>query len=185
MKSVYILLSRTNTYFARLIHRVTGDSYTHSAIGLDGSFNCFYSFARRYVNFPFLAGFMIEDVNTGVYAKHKNSPCILVKLDITDEVYEEISQLIASYIKNRRYYHYNFLGLFYYIMKKPCRRERHYVCSQFVAHILDDSKAAKLPKDPSLMKPVDFLKLPITTVYTGPLKGCVPPIINTACLAKA
>ena len=34
-KSVYILLTRSGTWFSRLIHLATDDSYTHASIGLD------------------------------------------------------------------------------------------------------------------------------------------------------
>ena len=34
--SIYILLTRSGTWFSRLIHLVTSDCYTHASIGLDG-----------------------------------------------------------------------------------------------------------------------------------------------------
>ena len=39
-KSVYILLTRSGTWFSRLIHLATDDSYTHASIGLDGPALC-------------------------------------------------------------------------------------------------------------------------------------------------
>ena len=35
-RSIYILLTRSGTWFSRLIHLVTSDCYTHASIGLDG-----------------------------------------------------------------------------------------------------------------------------------------------------
>ena len=49
--SIYILLTRSGTWFSRLIHLVTSDCYTHASIGLDGPSGPFYSFARRYEHF--------------------------------------------------------------------------------------------------------------------------------------
>ena len=45
-KTVYILLTRSGTWFSRLIHLATDDRYTHASIGLDGPTGPFYSFAR-------------------------------------------------------------------------------------------------------------------------------------------
>lgn len=44
-KTVYILLTRSGTWFSRLIHLATDDCYTHASIGLDGPAGPFYSFA--------------------------------------------------------------------------------------------------------------------------------------------
>lgn len=35
MKTIYVLLSRTGTAYSRLIHRATGDVFTHAALALD------------------------------------------------------------------------------------------------------------------------------------------------------
>lgn len=58
--SIYILLTRSGTWFSRLIHLVTSDCYTHASIGLDGPSGPFYSFARRYEHFALPAGLVEE-----------------------------------------------------------------------------------------------------------------------------
>ena len=35
-RTIYILLTRSGTWFSRLIHFATRDNYTHASIGLDG-----------------------------------------------------------------------------------------------------------------------------------------------------
>lgn len=50
-RTIYILLTRSGTWFSRLIHLATADSYTHASIGLDGPIGPFYSFARKYSHF--------------------------------------------------------------------------------------------------------------------------------------
>ena len=37
-RTIYILLTRSGTWFSRLIHLATADSYTHASIGLDGPY---------------------------------------------------------------------------------------------------------------------------------------------------
>ena len=59
-KTVYILLTRSETWFSRLIHLATDDRYTHASIGLDGPFGRFYSFARKQERFALPAGLETE-----------------------------------------------------------------------------------------------------------------------------
>ena len=50
-RAIHILLTRSGTWFSRLIHLATQDDYTHASIGLDGPAGPFYSFARKYEHF--------------------------------------------------------------------------------------------------------------------------------------
>ena len=61
-KTVYILLTRSGTWFSRLIRFATDDCYTHASIGLDGPDGPFYSFGRRYERFALPAGLVEESV---------------------------------------------------------------------------------------------------------------------------
>ena len=56
-RSVYILLTRSDTYFSRLIHLLTAEDYTHVSICLDADLQHFYSFGRKSDIFMFPAGF--------------------------------------------------------------------------------------------------------------------------------
>ena len=58
-RTIYILLTRSGTWFSRLIHFATRDDYTHASIGLDGPNGPFYSFARKYARFALPAGLVI------------------------------------------------------------------------------------------------------------------------------
>ena len=57
-RRIYILLTRSGTWFSHLIYFATRDSYTHASIGLDGPSGPFYSFARKYRHFALPAGLM-------------------------------------------------------------------------------------------------------------------------------
>ena len=63
--TVYILLTRSNTWFSRLIHFATQDDYTHASIGLAGPEGPFYSFARKYPHFALPAGLVEEHFSGG------------------------------------------------------------------------------------------------------------------------
>ena len=47
MRYLYVMVSRTDTGFARLIRRFTGCYYNHAAISFDCDLRQLYSFARR------------------------------------------------------------------------------------------------------------------------------------------
>lgn len=61
-RAIHILLTRSGTWFSRLIHLATQDDYTHASIGLDGPAGPFYSFARKYEHFALPAGLVEEQV---------------------------------------------------------------------------------------------------------------------------
>ena len=61
-QTVYTLLTRSGTWFSRLIHLATQDRYTHASIGLDSPQGPFYSFTRKYEHFALLAGLVEEQV---------------------------------------------------------------------------------------------------------------------------
>ena len=174
MKSVYILLCRTNTIFSGLIHMATGNKYTHAALSLDREMTRLYSFGRQNLYFPMIAGFVPEDIKMGVYRKNGGAPCAVYELRVSDKVYDTIESRINWFIAHKDYYRYNFLGILFYMLDIPFYRRKHYMCSQFVAEVLGSAGALKCPKEQSLMKPVDFEGLKeLNLVYCGDLRGCV------------
>lgn len=168
MKSVYILLTKTKTLFARCIQKVTGDAYTHASIALDLELNRLYSFGRKYYYMPFMAGFIKENIHTGVFGRNRNAPCLVLELTVTDEVYNRIEKRMYDMLEHYHHYHYNLLGLLTCSLGIPHRRERHFLCSQFVADVLSKAGALDLPQDISLIRPVDFMRMErLQAIYRG------------------
>mgnify|MGYP002923021316 FL=1 len=150
--SIYILLTRSGTWFSRLIHLVTSDCYTHASIGLDGPSGPFYSFARRYEHFALPAGLVEE--RPGV--RNRQIPCCLYELKVSDPVYRRLRRQLSGMYRQRERYHYNLLGALSCYFNHPLRRKNHYFCSQFVAELLSASGAVPLRKAPSLYLPNHF-----------------------------
>ena len=69
MKSIFILLTKSDTYVSRIIRLVTADTYTHASISFDESLQPLYSFSRKYVNKPLPAGLQTESLTTGFFEK--------------------------------------------------------------------------------------------------------------------
>ena len=156
---------------ARIIRRIIGDTYSHASLALDKDLNELYSFARRNLRFPMIAGFIHENINTGIFAQNEDAQCILYELEIDDEIYESIKSQIKDMINHYDTYKYNFIGLVLNNFGIPIERRYHFVCSQFVAYMLGTNGALKFPKEINLIRPADFCELPeLNEVYKGKLR---------------
>jgi len=151
-RTVYILLTRSGTWFSRLIHLATQDDYTHASIGLDGPDGPFYSFARKYRHLALPAGLVEEQA--AVY--RRNVPCCLYELRVSGETYLRLRRRLRSMYAQREEYHYSVLGVLACWFNLSLCRRHHYFCSQFVAGLLEDCGAMELPKPPTLLRPSDF-----------------------------
>ena len=173
MKQVYILLSKTGTVPSRFIHFLTKGTFTHTSIALTPETDRFYSYARRTLNNPLRAGFMMEDIHDFIFARYPDAPCALYAITISDEAYERLEKRVQFYFDNYKKAKYNFIGALALRLGIRIRREYHLVCSQFVALMLQESGEISLPKDPYMMLPSDFMKIEnIRKIYSGRLADC-------------
>ena len=173
LKQVYILLSRTQTLPSRLIHGMTGGTFTHTSLALIPQTDSFYSYARRTLHNPFNAGMIAENIHTFVFARYPDCHCALYEIEVSDEGYEKMKRLVEEYLKNYKKAKYNFLGTLPLRLGLRMRRRWKLVCSQFVAIALQESGDVTLPKDPYLMLPNDFPKMKgARKIYEGILKDC-------------
>lgn len=160
MRSVYILLTRTNTVFSKLIHAATLAEYTHSSLCVSDSMDEFFSFGRKLPLLPFPSGFVKEQLDSGYFGAHQYTPCILLELYVEEKVYEKLCEKIREMWKSAACYRYDVLGILFLALHIEHKRPNHYFCSQFVGELLSESGALKLPKDASLMCPIDYKNLP-------------------------
>ena len=167
-RTVYILLTRSGTWFSRLIHLATQDSYTHASIGLDGPAGPFYSFARKHRHFALPAGLVEEQVTV-----HRQSvPCCLYELTVSEDTYFRLRRQLRSMYARREEYRYSVLGAFACYFNLSLQRRHHYFCSQFVAGLLEEAGAVDLPKPPTLVRPADFCAISgLRPVHQGLLAG--------------
>lgn len=172
MKTIYILLTKSDTILSRIIHFITMDSYTHVSISFEESLQPLYSSSRKNGRTLFPAGPCMEQLYCGYYRKHGSKiPCVLYELQVDEETYLQAKREAQRIIENAEEYHYNIFGLLLCQFNIPYHRNRHYFCSQFVSDVLDKSSAIKLPKDVTLMKPSDYMELPeLNYRYHGKLR---------------
>ncbi len=160
MKTIYILLTRSETIVSRLVHLVTADAYTHVSISFDQSLQPLYSSSRKNGRTVFPAGPCTESFYKGYYSRHPFIPCALYELQVSDESYAAAKREVEGIIARSNEYRFNIIGLFLCRMNVPYHRKTHFFCSQFVSEILTRSHALELPKDTSLMRPIDYTTLP-------------------------
>lgn len=174
MKTIYILLTRSDTILSRLVQLFTRDPYTHASISFDECLQPLYSSARKNGETMFPAGPCTEVFHRGFYYKHRNIPCALYELSVPNEVYEAARQEAQQFARNSDLYSFNILGLILCKLGIPFHPRYKYFCSQFVAEILLRSCALELPKDTSLMKPMDYTRIPeLVCCFRGLLRDLV------------
>lgn len=172
MKTVYLLLTRSDTLVARAIRALTGDYFSHASLGVDPALGEFYSFGRLHARAPLPAGFVRESTDRGYFGRHGSTVCALYALDASDGAFSRIAARLDEMRRAGRKYRYSVVGLALCRLDWPVERKRHMFCSQFVAQLLEESGALALPKPPSLMRPADFARLPeLRPVYFGELRG--------------
>lgn len=182
MKSIYILLTKSDTYISKMIGLVTSDPYTHVSISFEENLRPMYSFSRKYIHSPLPAGLRVEPLDYGFYKKYDYIPCALYELKVTDEVYEAAKKEVDTMMNDSRGYYFSVIGLFLCRLRIPLHRRRHLFCSQFVGEILHRSNALELPKDTSLMRPNDYSQLPdLTCRFQGRIEQLVEEFIEEQC----
>ena len=140
---------------------MTGDRYTHVSFAFDESLSELYSSSRKNGVTMFPAGPCTESFHRGYYINHWNIPCALFSLDVTDEIYDKTKEEADRIINSSDNYHFNIIGLLLCRLQIPLKRRNRFFCSQFAGEILSSrGHALSLPKDPSIMRPIDYLSLP-------------------------
>ena len=96
--------------------------------------------------------------------------CRVYKISISEEKYNNVIKLLNRFENNIDQYKYDIIGLFLKTMSLPIKREKHYVCTQFVAEILETAHIYEFGKSNLLVKPKDFEKIDNSNIiYTATL----------------
>ena len=172
LKKVYLLLSSTGTLPSKVVRFLTHREYAHVSIALVPSADRFYSYARRKIHNPLIGGLVEENTRTGVFGLYPNTNCELLELLVDDTAYKKLETLLAYHLANYDKCKYSFSAIVPMALGIKQKLGLKMTCSQFVATILENSGACKLPRHPSLMYPCDFLKLSnAKIIYKGNLKN--------------
>lgn len=168
MKKIYIVTTYTGTLLSYMIRNISKTPYAHVSIALNEDLNPMYSFGRLNPKTPIFAGFVEENINQGLYAIRQNTMCRVYSLEVTDSQYEKLKDNITKVSSNRKEYDYDVKALVYLSINKPRQKDFKYVCSNFVADMLEKSDIRILNKPYYEVRPNDFYNLKeITLEYEG------------------
>ena len=147
-RNLFILLTQFPGRESRLLRWYTRCPYTHVSIGLDEDMNTFYSFVMK--------GFIVEDISRYNRPGRKPFLCELYSMEVSEQTYQEVRSHINAFVRNRKKLHYSKLGLALSLAGIPLKIKNGYICSYFVAEILDKCTDAKLKRHTMLCMPKDF-----------------------------
>jgi len=178
MKKVYIIYSYTGTYFSRFLRMMTDEKYVHVSICLDSNLKEVYSFGRQNPRWMFPCGFVNEDFQL-ISNLFQNAECQVYELQLSLKKWQALKHELQKYIDKRNAYHYNIKGLIHIKFNHIYRRQYHYVCSQFVGKLIQDSQIYDFQKDYSLINPHDVISIPnLNLIYEGKINNYIKEFSN-------
>ncbi len=161
-QKIYIVLTRSNTILSNIIHLVKNDEYTHASLSLDEKLNTMYSFGRKYFHNPFIGVFRKEVIS-------HNLKGIVLEIEVDEEQYFSVVNMLNEFILNSQQYKYNYKGLLYNVLNKETKNKKRFLCSEFVYHILKESGIIDFNKARNLVSPQQLLEIEHEIVYKGDL----------------
>ncbi len=168
MKKIYIVLTYTGTILAKIVKVYTRREFSHVSIALDKDLTEMYSFGRLNPYNPFWGGFVHEGVDKGTFKRFKKTKARVYSLQVNDDQYDKVVQVIRDIQDNKLDYNFNILGLIGVILHYKVKRERYFYCAEFVKYVLEESDICNLP---DIVKPEDFKEIDnLNVVYNGQLR---------------
>lgn len=168
MKNIYIVMTQTGTLLSKIIKGYTGCEYAHVSISLDKNLDEMYSFGRLNPYNPFWGGFIHERVNSGTFKRFKNTIAGIVELEVTDEQYNNLRNIIKKMEERSNPYRFNVLGLILVGFNIKYEMEDHFYCAEFLKYLFEECNIEN--NLPRLVAPDDFKNIKgIKYIYKGKL----------------
>ena len=168
MNKIYILLMQTNTLVEKSIRVFTRYKYGHVAISLDKSCNTIYSFGRRRVHTILFGGFTEEKKDGAFYSYFNKSRCKIYELEVTDEQFGNVEEIINEMKRNYKKYKYDYVGIILRYFRIPIKFKNKFVCTTFVASVLEKTNIYKFKKNIHFVRPKDIEEIDnLKEVYNG------------------
>lgn len=168
MKKIYVVLMNTGTIPSKVISLATRCEYSHVAISFSRDCNTMYSFGRRKVNNFINGGFVVTHKNGDFFKKFDKTKCIIYETDVTNNQYKLLKNIIESRKNNPYNYKYDFVGIILRYFKIPITFKNKYVCSYFIADLLEQANIYNFDKKSCFVKPEDFISIScFEKIYQG------------------
>lgn len=150
MHTLNVFVSRTDTWLGSCIRRILGGDYNHCSFSFDENFSSLFAYSRLYKGLWFTGCFCTESVDR--YLNYE-----VFQIEITDEQYKELRVFLVDL--SRTYRIYNYLSALVLPFGWSIPDDYHYLCSTFVARVLECYSGVVLEKDYSLYRPMDVYNL--------------------------
>lgn len=145
-----IIVSRTETRIGGMIRKVIGGDYNHCSFYLDEDVRNVYGFSRRYREFWFTGCFTRE--NPIYYDEYK-----VYGLPLSDRQYEALRDRIVEMSAHIKVY--NYLSALMLPAGVAVESDSSYICSTFVADLIDKYTELTPVRDVNLHGPMDVYEL--------------------------
>ena len=166
VKKIYIIQMNTKTIPSRIISLFTLYKYSHVALSFNRNCDITYSFGRKKLYSIFNGGFIMESKNGKFFNKFNNTDCKIYEINITNKQYRDLVRIINYVKKNNSIYGYDYLGIILRCLGIKISFKNKYVCSYFVAQLLEETNIYNFNKETFLVKPKDFDNI-FNLIYTG------------------
>lgn len=168
MEKIYIILMHTKTLPSKLVKAFTRYNYSHVAISLDPTCYETFSFGRKKVNNILDGGFSVQYKDGEFFEKFSETDCKIYELEVTNSQYNEIKYVLDTMNANEDRYKYDFIGIVPRWLGIPLVFNNRFVCSQFVAHVLEEAGVFYFGKEKCFVVPKTFENLDgLKEVYCG------------------
>ena len=160
MKYLYIMISQTQTGYARLIRKVGKVHFNHASISLDEGLQQMYAFARTEQYGYLTASLVHETTDRYLVNSQSGVPIKLFRIPVTDEQYDSAKARIMEILSDPEY-KYNLMSVLTFPVLKGFSTYKSYSCIEFVMHVLEQAVGMKIDKPVYRYKPDDlelFLK---------------------------
>ena len=170
-KQIYIVLTQTSSVLSRVIKLFTKAEFNHVSISLSENLETMWSFGRRQPYNPFWAGFVMESPRAGTFRRFPQTTAAVLALDVSQETYEGIREMMEKMYLDRKKYGYNFVGLCCAAIGICYSADHKYYCSEFARAVFEKFQIPGAEQFGKFVEPSHFLSFPgVVLVYQGLLR---------------
>ena len=143
-------------------------NYSHVAISFSKNCNYIYSFGRKNLYSILDGGFVMENKSGKFFKRFKDTKCKIYEVEVTNKQYNDLVKIIKYMKKNKDIYSYDYLGIILRFLGIPITFKNKYVCSYFVAQLLEEANVYDFDKKTCFVSPRDFENMDgFNLIYTG------------------
>lgn len=135
LKNIYVAFLASNYKTSAFIRKFTRYKFSHVAIAETPKLEKMYSFARKYRNTPFVAGFVVE-LPSRYFISEKKVPVKICAISLEDQEYDKVMSRIEVFRQTPDQYKYNYFSALAYWFKRPYRKKDAFICIEFVLYAL-------------------------------------------------